>query len=45
MLNRYTTHYNHRRPHQALQLTPPRPDHPTAEPATPRYAADQSSAA
>ncbi|WP_231647991.1 integrase core domain-containing protein [Saccharothrix sp. NRRL B-16348] len=32
VLNRYTTHYNHRRPHQALQLTPPRPDHPTAEP-------------
>ncbi|WP_033440926.1 integrase core domain-containing protein [Saccharothrix sp. NRRL B-16314] len=32
VLNRYTTHYNHHRPHQALQLTPPRPDHPTAEP-------------
>ncbi|MCE6998530.1 transposase [Saccharothrix sp. S26] len=32
VLNRYTTHYDHRRPHQALQPTPPRPDHPTAEP-------------
>ncbi len=32
VLDRYATHYNHRRPHQALQLTPPRPDHPTAEP-------------
>ncbi|WP_231500427.1 integrase core domain-containing protein [Saccharothrix sp. NRRL B-16314] len=30
VLNRYTTQYNHRRRHQALQLTPPRPDHPTA---------------
>ncbi|XVS62083.1 integrase core domain-containing protein [Actinosynnema sp. CA-299493] len=24
--------YNHRRPHQALQLTPPRPDQPITEP-------------
>ncbi|MDQ2589181.1 integrase core domain-containing protein [Saccharothrix yanglingensis] len=32
VLDRYVSHYNHRRPHQALQLTPPRPDHPTAEP-------------
>ncbi|MGW4116761.1 integrase core domain-containing protein [Actinosynnema sp. NPDC004786] len=32
VLDRYVTHYNHRRPHQALQHTPPRPDHPTAEP-------------
>ncbi|KOX16384.1 integrase [Saccharothrix sp. NRRL B-16348] len=32
VLDRYVTHYNHRRPHQALQLTPPRPDHPTTEP-------------
>ncbi|WP_461119626.1 integrase core domain-containing protein [Saccharothrix stipae] len=32
VLDRYVTHYNHRRPHQARQLTPPRPDHPTAEP-------------
>jgi putative transposase len=32
VLNRYAAHYNHRRPHQALQLTPPRPDQPIAEP-------------
>ncbi|WP_211269296.1 integrase core domain-containing protein [Saccharothrix syringae] len=32
VLDRYATHYNHRRPHQALQLTPPRPDQPIAEP-------------
>ncbi|MEU4742402.1 integrase core domain-containing protein [Actinosynnema sp. NPDC023658] len=32
VLGRYTAHYNHRRPHQALQLAPPRPDHPIAEP-------------
>jgi transposase InsO family protein len=32
VLDRYASHYNHRRPHQALQLTPPRPDHPTAGP-------------
>ena len=32
VLNHYTTHYNHRRPHRALQLAPPRPDRPTAEP-------------
>ncbi|ONI91409.1 transposase [Saccharothrix sp. ALI-22-I] len=32
VLNRYANHYNHRRPHQARQLTPPRPDHPIAEP-------------
>ncbi|WP_238598126.1 integrase core domain-containing protein [Saccharothrix sp. ALI-22-I] len=32
VLNRYAVHDNHRRPHQARQLTPPRPDHPTAEP-------------
>ncbi|ONI91918.1 transposase [Saccharothrix sp. ALI-22-I] len=32
MLQRYAAHYNHRRPHQALQLTPPRPDHPITEP-------------
>ncbi|MEU4742404.1 hypothetical protein AB0G02_18330 [Actinosynnema sp. NPDC023658] len=28
------SHYNHRRPHQALQLTPPRPDRPIAQPDT-----------
>ncbi|WP_202970702.1 integrase core domain-containing protein [Saccharothrix sp. ALI-22-I] len=32
VLQRYANHYNHRRPHQARQLTPPRPDHPIAEP-------------
>ncbi|WP_053714882.1 LamG-like jellyroll fold domain-containing protein [Saccharothrix sp. NRRL B-16348] len=32
VLGRYVSHYNHRRPHQALQLAPPRPDHSTAEP-------------
>ena len=32
VLDRYATHYNHRRPHRALQLAPPRPDPPTAEP-------------
>jgi transposase InsO family protein len=32
VLNRYAAHYNHRRPHQALQLTPPRPDQPIATP-------------
>ncbi|MEU4807191.1 integrase core domain-containing protein [Actinosynnema sp. NPDC023587] len=32
VLNRYAAHYNHRRPHQALQLAPPRPDHSIAEP-------------
>src|SRR5215210_9121879 len=28
VLTRYAAHYNHRRPHRALQLRPPRPDHP-----------------
>ncbi|MEU3651132.1 integrase core domain-containing protein [Lentzea sp. NPDC034063] len=28
VLNRYVSHYNHRRPHHA----PPRPDHPTGDP-------------
>ncbi|MET8763581.1 integrase core domain-containing protein [Lentzea sp. NPDC004782] len=32
VLNRYVSHYNHRRPHQARHHTPPKPDHPTAEP-------------
>jgi transposase InsO family protein len=32
VLDRYASHYNHRRPHQARQLTPPRPEHPIAEP-------------
>jgi putative transposase len=29
VLARYAAHYNGRRPHRALQLRPPRPDHPT----------------
>ena len=28
VLTRYSAHYNGRRPHQALRLRPPRPDHP-----------------
>jgi putative transposase len=28
VLARYSTHYNGRRPHRALRLRPPRPDHP-----------------
>jgi transposase InsO family protein len=32
VLDHYVSHYNHRRPHQALQLTPPRPDRRVAEP-------------
>ena len=28
VLTRYSTHYNGRRPHRALRLLPPRPDHP-----------------
>ncbi|WP_306750900.1 integrase core domain-containing protein [Saccharothrix yanglingensis] len=32
VLDRYAAHYNHRRPHRALQLAPPRPDRPIAEP-------------
>ncbi|WP_260479332.1 integrase core domain-containing protein [Kibdelosporangium aridum] len=28
VLTRYVTHYNTHRPHQALHLIPPRPDHP-----------------
>jgi putative transposase len=31
-LQRYAHYYNHRRPHQALQLAPPQSDHPIAEP-------------
>jgi putative transposase len=32
VLDRYAPHYNHRRPHQARQLTPPQPEHPTPHP-------------
>jgi transposase InsO family protein len=31
LLARYSTHYNRRRPHRALQLLPPHPDHPTPD--------------
>jgi hypothetical protein len=31
VLARYSTHYNGRRPHRALRLHPPRPDHPTPD--------------
>ena len=31
VLARYSTHYNGRRPHRALQLLPPRPDHPAPD--------------
>jgi hypothetical protein len=30
VLTSYARHYNGRRPHRARQLTPPQPDHPTA---------------
>ncbi|MFC5055566.1 integrase core domain-containing protein [Saccharothrix xinjiangensis] len=30
--DRYAAHHNHRRPHQALQLAPPRPDQPITKP-------------
>ena len=32
VLDRYAAHYNHRRPHRALQLAPPPPDRPPVEP-------------
>ena len=32
VIARYAAHYNGRRPHRALQLRPPRPDHPAADP-------------
>ena len=34
MLAEYSAHYNTQRPHQALQLRPPRPDSPVPEPVT-----------
>jgi hypothetical protein len=43
VLDRYVAHYNHRRPHRARQLTPPRPDHPIRNRAARRYAVDRSS--
>jgi transposase InsO family protein len=36
VLARYSTHYNGRRPHRALRLLPPRPDHPVPNPAQQR---------
>jgi hypothetical protein len=40
VLAEYSAHYNGRRPHRALQLLPPRSDHPTGS----RPRADQASA-
>ncbi|ABW13770.1 hypothetical protein Franean1_4390 [Parafrankia sp. EAN1pec] len=42
VLSEYARHYNGRRPHRALRLQPPRPDHPIADgtdqaPACPRW--------
>src|SRR5208282_4598333 len=31
VMAQYARHYNERRPHRALQLRPPRPDHPVAD--------------
>jgi transposase InsO family protein len=31
VLTEYSRHYNRRRPHRALQLQPPRPDHPITD--------------
>ena len=31
VLAQYSAHYNGRRPHRALQLLPPRPDHPAPD--------------
>jgi putative transposase len=31
VLARYAAHYNSQRPHRALQLRPPRPDHPALD--------------
>ncbi|MEX5712135.1 integrase core domain-containing protein [Parafrankia sp. FMc6] len=36
VLAEYTAHYNGRRPHRALRLQPPRPDHPIADVTTAR---------
>ncbi|SMD27253.1 integrase core domain-containing protein [Kibdelosporangium aridum] len=45
VLDSYVAHYNHRRPHRAHDLLPPRPDHRFRSLAARRYAADQFSAA
>jgi len=31
VMTEYARHYNGRRPHRALQLQPPRPDHPMVD--------------
>jgi putative transposase len=31
VMAQHARHYNGRRPHRALQLQPPRPDHPVAD--------------
>jgi putative transposase len=31
VMAQYSRHYNGRRPHRALQLQPPRPEHPVAD--------------
>jgi Integrase core domain. len=36
VMAQYARHYNGRRPHRALQLQPPRPDHPVADPSQKR---------
>jgi hypothetical protein len=36
VLAEYMRHYNGRRPHRALHLQPPRPDHPSADTPTAR---------
>ena len=45
VMAQYARHYNGRRPHRALQLQPPRPDHPVADLTVNRSSAGQSSAA
>jgi transposase InsO family protein len=36
ILTQYEAHYNGRRPHRSCQLSPPRPDHPVADPSRKR---------
>jgi putative transposase len=45
VMAQYARHYNGRRPHRALQLQPPRPDHPWPIFPRNRSSADRSSAA
>ena len=44
VMAQYARHYNGRRPHRALQLQPPRPDHLVADLPRNRSSAGQSSA-